>query len=265
MIAVCMATSLHAQLVTTTDGQTYSTPSLRKSGEMIMVKISLEGGSGSVEMGIPITRIAKVAFPEPPELSKVIAYAAKGNAAQVLALTAEFVSTQGDLKAVPGSWWPEMARFRILALAASGKDSECSELARQIGAVKSPASESLSRAGTLFSPLFSGDYSAVLVGAKALPGLGGDQGSALAQLALGRALLGKKDFPGALRAFLTISVFYPSVSLLQGPALAGAAESYTGLKDMKRSAQCYADIIKEWPDCPQYTEAKKKAELSAQP
>jgi TolA-binding protein len=103
------------------------------------------------------------------------------------------------------------------------------------------------------------------VGAKALPRLGGDQGSALAQLALGKALLQKKDFPGALRAFLTIKVFYPSLGLLQAPALAGAAESYQGLKDEKRAGQSYEDIVKVWPDSPQASVAKKKAEILMHP
>ena len=264
-LAALAAVTLPAQDITTTDGQTYIKPTIRRSGEMIMIKMIMEGGTSAVEMGLPISRIAKVAFPEPPELAKAIAAAAKGNAAEVLTLTADFVAKQGDLKDVPGSWWPEMARLRLLSLAASGNDAECAELARQIGAVKNPAMESLSRAGTLFSPLKSSDLQAVLVGANALPRIGGDQGSALAQLVLGKALLQKKDFPAALRAFLTIKVFYPSLSMLQAPALAGAAEAYAGLKDEKRVAQSYDDIVKNWPDSPQAAMAKKKVEILSHP
>jgi len=265
VLAACMASSLHAQDITTTDGQTYSNPSIRRSGEMIMIKVTMEGGTSAIEMGLPISRIAKVAFAEPPELAKAIAAAAKGNAAEVLTLTGDYVSKQGDLKDVPGSWWPEMARLRLMALAASGKDAECADLARQIGSLKNPSSESIARAGALFSPLSSSDLTAVLVGAKTLPRLGGDQGSALAQIVLGKALLQKKDFAGSIRAFLTVKVFYPSAGLLQAPALAGAAESYVGLKDEKRATQCYDDILKSWPDSPQAPVAKKKAEILAHP
>jgi len=173
VLSAGMAMVLHGEDITTTDGQTYANSTLRRSGEMIMIKVTMEGGTGAVEMGLPISRIAKVAFPEPPELAKALAAAAKGNAAEVLNLTSTFVSQQSDLKDVPGSWWPEMARLRLMALAASGKDAECADLARQIGAIKSPTAESLSRAGTLFSPLSSSDLPAVLVGAKALPRLGG--------------------------------------------------------------------------------------------
>ncbi|NBZ96960.1 MAG: hypothetical protein EBR40_11145 [Proteobacteria bacterium] len=260
-----MAETLHAQDITTTDGQTYPNSTIRRSGEMIMIKMTMEGGTSAVEMGLPISLIAKVAFPEPPELAKAIAAAAKGNAAEVLKLTGDFVAKQGDLKDIPGSWWPEMARLRLLSLAASGNDTECADLARQIGALKNPSMESLSRAGALFSPLKSSDLQAVLVGANALPRIGGDQGSALAQLVLGKALLQKKDFTGAIRAFLTIKIFYPSVSLLQSTGLAGAAEAYVGLKDEKRSAQCYDEIIKDWPDSPQAPAAKKKVEINAHP
>ena len=265
LLAAVAAVTLHAQDITTTDGQVYTNPSIRRSGDMIMVKMTMAGGSSAVEMGLPISRIAKVAFAEPPELSKAIEAASKANAAEVISLTSDYVAKQGDLKDVPGSWWPEMARLQLLALAASGKDAECADLARQIGSLKNPSMESLSRAGALFTPLSSSDLEAVLVGAKALPRLGGDQGSALAQVVLGKALLQKKDFQGALRAFLTIKVFYPSLSLLQPPALAGAAEAYQGLKDEKRAAQSYDDIVKNWPDSPQAPLAKKKVEILAHP
>ena len=265
LLAAIAALTLRAQDITTTDGQVYTNPSIRRSGDMIMVKMTMAGGTSAVEMGLPISRIAKVAFAEPPELSKAIEAASKANAAEVISLTSDYVAKQGDLKDVPGSWWPEMARLQLLALAASGKDAECADLARQIGALKNPSMESLSRAGALFTPLSSSDLEAVLVGAKALPRLGGDQGSALAQVVLGKALLQKKDFQGALRAFLTIKVFYPSLSLLQPPALAGAAEAYQGLKDDKRAAQSYDDIVKNWPDSPQAPLAKKKVEILAHP
>ena len=265
LLAAITAMTLRAQDITTTDGQVYTNPSIRRSGDIIMVKMNMAGGTSAVEMGLPISRIAKVAFAEPPELSKAIEAASKANAAEVISLTSDYVAKQGDLKDVPGSWWPEMARLELLALAASGKDAECADLARQIGALKNPSMESLSRAGALFTPLSSSDLEAVLVGAKALARLGGDQGSALAQVVLGKALLQKKNFQGALRAFLTIKVFYPSLSLLQPPALAGAAEAYQGLKDDKRAAQSYDDIVKNWPDSPQAPLAKKKVEILTHP
>jgi len=260
-----LGVNLHAEDIITTDGQIYTNSTIRRSGELLMIKVTMEGSTGSVEMGLPLARIAKVSFAEPPELVKALLASAKGNATEVLSLTGDYVSQQSGYKDVPGSWWPEMARLRLLALASSGNDVECSELARQIGAVHNSAAESLSRAGTLFSPLASSDLSAVLVGAKSLPRLGGDQSSALAQLVLGKALLQKKEYPDALRAFLTIKVFYPSVAMLQPPALAGASEAYIGLKDEKRAAQSLGDIVKEWPDSPQAPAAKKKADSIAQP
>lgn len=257
--------SLRAQDLTTTDGQVYPNAALRRAGEMIMVKASVQGGTGVVEIGIPMARIAKVAFPEPPELAKAIAAAAKANATEVETLTGPFVESQADLKDLPGSWWPEMARLRLLALAALGKDSDCLDLARRIGTLKTSSADLLSRAGALFGPLVSSDVQAVIVGAKALPRIGGDQGSALAQLALGRALLIKKDYLGALRAFLTIKVFYPALALLQPPALYGASDAYIGMKDTKRAAQSLTELATDWPDSPLAAGAKKKAEGLSHP
>lgn len=265
LLAFSLAGITRAEEITTTDGQIYNSSTIRRSRDMIMVKMTMEGGTSSVEMGLPLARIAKVNFAEPPELAKAIAAASKGNAAEVLSLTDDYVSKQGDLKDVPGSWWLEMARLRLLALASTDKESECADLARQIGAIKSPAAESLSKAGTLFSPLATSDLTSVIVESKTLPRLGGDQSSPLAQLALGKALLLKKDYPAALRAFLTIKVFYPSVTLLQPPALAGAAEAYAGLKDEKRAAQSYTDILSDWAESPQAPMAKKKAEILTHP
>ena len=255
---------LRAENVTTTDGQVYANTTLRKAGSNIMIQVVMPGG-GSMEMGLPLSRIAKVSFPEPPELDKASDASSSGNASEVLALTEAYVAKQGDLKELPGSWWPQMARLRLYALAATGKDADAGALAREIGAINNPSSESLARGGALFVPLASGDTAAVVVGAKALPAIGGDAGSALAQLALGRALLAKNDFPGAIRAFLTIKVFYPSPAMLQPAALLGAVKAYQGLKDDKRAARTLNEIVENYPASPQATEAKKMIEVLPKP
>ncbi|MCE9587199.1 MAG: hypothetical protein K8R57_02670 [Verrucomicrobia bacterium] len=258
------ACDLRAENVTTTDGQVYANTTLRKAGSNIMIQIVMPGG-GSMEMGLPIARIAKVSFVEPPELAKASDAASSGNAPEVLVLTESYVAKQGDLKEVPGSWWPQMARLRLFALAASAKDADAAALAREIGVINNPASESLARGGALFGPLASGDTAAVVVGAKALPSIGGDAGSSLAQLALGRALLDKKDFAAAIRAFLTIKVFYPSPAMLQPAALLGAVKAYEGLKDAKRAARTLTEIVDNYPASPQASDAKKMIEALPKP
>lgn len=264
LLLVAAACALRAENVTTTDGQVFSNTTVRKVGSNIMIQMVMPGG-GSMEMGLPIARIAKVSFTEPPELDKASDAADTSNAAEVLALTEAYVSKFGDLKEVPGSWWPQMARLRLFALASSGKDADAAALAREIGAINNPASESLARGGALFGPLASGDTAAVIVGAKSLPSVGGDAGSALAQLALGRALLAKKDYQAAIRAFLTIRVFYPSPALLQPAALLGAVKAYQGLKDDKRALRTLNEIVDNYPSSPQAPEAKKMIDLLPKP
>lgn len=267
LLSLILCVSLHtlcAQEVTTTDGQVLKSSSIRRTGATIMVKVTTPEGS-AIEMGLPASRIVKVAFPEPPELAKAQAAAASANAAEVLNLTGDYVGREAELKDLPGSWWPEMARLRLLALAGAGKDADAAALAREIGSLKSPDADSLSRGGTLFANLSSGEKEAVVVGAGALPRIGGGQGSALARLALGRILLAKKDYPGALRAFLTIKVFYPSVTLLQPAALLGAAQAYVGLKDEKRAAAALKDLSENYPSSPLFLEAKKMSETLSKP
>ena len=258
---VLLASLLHAEDVTTTDGQVFSNTTIRRSGSMIMIKILLPGSTSMMEMGLPIARIAKIGFAEPPELAKAKDAASKGNAQEVLNLTGASMTAQANFKDVPGSWWFSLAQLRLLALASLGKDVETANLAREIGATKAPGSETLARGGTLFAALASSDTEAISVGAKGLPRIGGDTGSALAQLALGRALYIKRDYAAALRAFLTIKIFYPSLALLQPPSLLGVANSYVGLEDPKRALQTFQDIVSLWPDSPQATEAKKRADI----
>ena len=251
-----LSATLSAEDVTTIEGQVFSNTTLRRVGDQIMLKMTVPGGTGTMEMGLPLARIAKITFAEPPELGDASAAAAKANSIQVLNLTTRFVSSQADFRDLPGSWWLKMARLRLLALAAAGKESECVELARQIGSIKSPEAKSLSLAGMLFASLASSK--AVQEGAKQLPRLGGDESSALAQFALGKAL--KNNSIESLKAFLTVKVFYPSAALLQPAALMGAADCLLALRDTKRAAQELSEVVTVWPDSIQAPTAKKKSD-----
>ena len=248
-----------AQEITTSDGKVYSSTSIRRVGSGIMIKVSIDNG-GMVEMGLPISRITRISFPEPLELNRALAAGEEGNANDVLTATDDYVAKQGDFKEVPGSWWPQMAKLRLMALVATEKDADAAALARQIGAENAPDANTLSRGGTLFASLVSGDTEAVLLGAKGLPKASGGDGTALAQIALGRAMLQKKDFVQALKAFLTVKVFFPSLTLLQPEALYGAASAYVGLNDPKRALQSLQEIETKFPHSSQVPKAKKLKE-----
>jgi TolA-binding protein len=97
----------------------------------------------------------------------------------------------------------------------------------------------------------------VIVGVKGIPRIGGGLGGALSQIALGEALLAKKDPSGAIRAFLTVKLFYPSVTLLQPPALLGSAKAYIALGDKTRAGTVLTSIASDYPASPQVREAKK--------
>ena len=253
-------TTVLGEDIVTLDGQVFSSSVLKRSGNMLMITIPGPSGSGTVEMGLPMARIAKVNFAEPAELADVVAAAAKGNAGQVLTLTASFVNKQADFRDLPGSWWLKMAQLRLFALAGAGKNVECAELARQIDLLKEPEAKLLYTAGILFRSLADSKIKAVELGVQALPRLGGDESSALAQLALGKALFFKKDYVASLKAFLTIKVFYPSATLLQPSALMGAGNCLIALKDEKHARQEFNELIDNWPDSIEVPEAKNKAD-----
>lgn len=258
LILVMAAASLRAEEITLDDGQVLSSDTLRRSGSSIMLKITTPQG-GVIETGYPVSRIIRIAFAEPPELTKVMEASAAGNAGEVISLTRDYVSSKADFADIPGSWWPRMARMRLMALAASGKDAETAELAGRIASSGVTAETPVAAAGALFGALGSRNPDAVI--ASAIP-LSKDQGEsgALAHLALGRAFLLKKDYNAALRAFLAVRVFHPSLALLQPPALSGAADAYVGLKDQKRAILSLREIHQDYPDSPLAPGAKKREE-----
>ena len=264
MLALLVATAFisRAEEITLNDGVVLNPSAFRMNGGTLLITVTTPEG-GVVESGYPISRIARVSFAEPSGLSKAAAAAAKGNSTEVLDLTKDFVARDQDFKALPGSWWPAMAALRLSALASMGRNSETTALARQFGTMNSPSYDSLSRAGVLFGSLDAADTEAIVVAVKSLDVQQSDQSAALAQLALGRALLVKKDYAGAIRAFLTIKVFHPSQESLQPAALYGAANAYEGLSDKTRAVRTLNEILENYPQSPQAGEAKKMiADLS---
>ena len=257
LIGLASAVAQEVPTITATDGTVYSTSTIRRSNNTVFIKIPAAQGSGVIEIGLPLSKIAKLDMPAPSDLRIAIAAGKAGDTDEVISRTQTNIDSEADLKDVPGSWWPEIAKVRLLALAASGRYADTSDLAGKIGVLTNETATTLSRGGTLFGSVASSDTEAVVVGAEAIPRLSGEPGAALAQLALGQALLMKKDYPGALKAFLTIKVFYPSLTLLQPAALMGAANCYIGLDDDKRALQALIELQDNYPRSPQAGDAKK--------
>jgi hypothetical protein len=258
LMLVVAGGSLRAEEITLDDGQVLSSDAFRRSGSSIMLRITTAQG-GVIETGYPVSRIVRIAFAEPPELTRVMEASSAGNAGAVLSMTGDYVASKADFADIPGSWWPRVARIRLMALVASGKDAEAAELAGKIASSGVAADAPLAGAGALFGILSSRNPDAVIAAATPLTKSEGEAG-ALAQIALGRAFLLKKDYQGALRAFLGVRVFHPSLALLQPPALSGAADAYIGLKDEKRAILSLREIHLEYPDSPLAPGAKKREE-----
>jgi hypothetical protein len=257
LTGVAVARAQDVGTITMKDGTVYSSSSIRGSSNTIFISIPTTQGSGFIEIGLPFSKIASLNIPAPSDLRIAIAAAKAGDAETVILRTKTNIDSEADLKDVPGSWWPEIAKIRLFALASSGRYADAADLAGKIGVLTNETATTLSRGGTLFGSVASSDTEAVVVGANAIPRLSGEPGAALAQLALGQALLMKKDYPGALRAFLTIKVFYPSLTLLQPAALMGAANAYLGLDDEKRALQAVIELQDNFARSPQAPDAKK--------
>lgn len=263
LILALAASPLHAEEITLDDGQILSSDSFRRSGSSIMIRITTPQG-GVIETGYPVSRIVRIAFAEPSGFGRIMEAAVAANAGEVISLTADDVAAKADYADIPGSWWSRMARLRLIALAASGKDAEAGELAGRIASSGVAADAAIAGAGALFGNLASRNPDAVISASRPLCKDQGEAG-ALAQFALGKALLLKKDDKGALRAFLAVRVFHPSLALLQPPALSGAADAYLGLKDEKRALLSLCEIPQEYPSSPLAAGAKKRADALPKP
>ena len=64
VLVLVIAPSAQAQTILLKTGQTIETKGVRRSGDMVMIKVQVGASSG--EVGYRASTIAKIAFPEPP-------------------------------------------------------------------------------------------------------------------------------------------------------------------------------------------------------
>src|ERR1041384_8088498 len=106
---------IHSQNILLKTGQTIETKGVRVSGDVVMGKVQV--GSSSGEVGYQISTIARIDFPEPPQLKTTEALLAQGQPAKALADIGPVVKYYEPLRGVPGNWWAPAALLKVSALA----------------------------------------------------------------------------------------------------------------------------------------------------
>jgi TolA-binding protein len=249
MLVIVLVTDhrLFAQTIILKTGQRVETHGVRRSADKVMGKI--EVGSTMGEVGHPVATIAKIEFPEPQGLKAAEELVSQGQAEQALATINPVVAFYNDFRDIPGAWWAQAAVVKVNALTALGRDVEAEPLVFAIQ--KNAADPETARAANLRianSLLRKQDFDKAsqlcdeVIAKSARRDVLAD-----AWVTKGNVLLAKKEWDGALLAFLRVPVLYPQQKLFVPPALLGSARAYRRLDDIDRAKKSLQDLITAFP------------------
>jgi tetratricopeptide (TPR) repeat protein len=253
----------HSQNFLLKTGQTIETKGVRVSGDVVMGKVQV--GSSGGEVGYQISTIAKIDFPEPPQLKTTEALLAQGQPAKALADIGPVVKYYEPFRGVPGNWWAQAALLKVSALGAMQLDREAETLGDEIR--KSATDPETARTaqlqlvpGLVRTEKFE---KALQVCDAAIKDSTKPEVLAEAWVRKGDALLAQRQWDGALLAYLHVPVFYEDEKRSMPPALLGSARAFRGLEDLERARKSLNDLTAQYPKSAQAEMAR--AELQKLP
>ncbi len=263
-----LTTSAWSENMILKDGKTIAAKTLRRQGDSVFATIDLpisEIGKPpkTAEIGHPVDKIEKIEFVEPPILKTAPDMIAQGNAAKVLAELEPPLKFQEGFAEIAGSFWTELALIKVQALVALQREAEAEPLAKQVSKITKDA-ETVRAANAQIAAclLRRGQHSQALeLSDSVLRDARGDATLATASVTKGLCLLDRKDWEGALLAFLAVPVFHPDQKILLVPSMLGAGRSYFGIEDFKRAKDTLNELIKSYPSSPEAQQAKNELEL----
>ncbi len=269
---VGFAPAARAQNIDLRDGQVVQTLGLRRDGATVFARLQTAGGNAG-EAGYPAANIARIDFPEPPQLKTAGDLLNAGKANDAAAQLAPVLAYYASFRDIQGNWWVPLALLQVDALARLGRDKEVDTLAAEL-ARAGAASPGLLRTVKIkqaASMERRGEHQQALA---ALGPLVDDKSAPPDELvegwlAVGSARLALRDYKDALLAFLHVPVYAPDRALLMPPALLGSARAYIGLEDKPRAQSALQRVIADYPNSTEATEARdrlqKLATLSFKP
>lgn len=251
------------------DGKTVSTNSLRRSGDNVMATVQIGAGAG--EVGYPVATIAKIDFPEPPQLRIGTDMISQGNVAGAITQLDQIIAYYAPFKDVPGNWWSQASLIKVNALMALGRERDAealiSDLAKGSG---DPEAARAARVQMAANWARKGDFEkASPVFDEVIKESKSPETLAQAWLNKGHALLAAQQFDPALMAYLRVPVFYPEQRLILPQAMLGAGRAFAGIGDGQKARETLNELISGFPASPEAAAAKTelqkldKAEKSA--
>ncbi len=130
LLFLFITSSLHAQNILLKSGQTIETKGVRRSGDMVMGKVQVGASSG--EVGYQASTIAKIDFPQPPQLKTTEAFLGQEDWKNALAEIRPVVKYYEAFRDLPGNWWAQAALLEVSALGGMQLDKEAETLGDEI-------------------------------------------------------------------------------------------------------------------------------------
>ncbi len=245
-----------AQNLLLKNGQTIATKGIRRSGEMVMCKIELGASSG--EVGYQASTIAKIDFPEPPELKTTAAFLSQDDPQKALAAIGPVVKSWEVFRDLPGNWWAEAALLKVSALTGMQLDKEAERLEEEIRKTV-PDPETAHAAQLQLTPglIRTEQYHKVVqICDRAIKESARPEILAEAWLRKGDACLAQRKFDSAVLAYLHLPVFYANETRWMPPALLGTAKAFRGLDDFEQAKKSFTDLTAQFPKSPQADRAR---------
>ncbi|MEP7249470.1 MAG: tetratricopeptide repeat protein [Spartobacteria bacterium] len=263
VLLLVLVSPARAQNILLKTGQTIATKGVRRTGDMVMGKVQVGASSG--EVGYQASTIAKIEFPEPPQLKTTAALLAQGLPNKALADIEAVVKYYEPFRDVPGNWWAPAALLKVSALGGMQLDKQAEMLGDEIR--KSTTDPETARAAQL--QLVAGlvrkeNYEKALQICDAVIKESARQEVlAEAWVKKGDVFLAQREWDSAVLAYLHVPVFYEDEKQWIPPALLGSARAFRGLEDLERAKKSLNDLTAGYPKSAQAEIAR--AELQKMP
>jgi tetratricopeptide (TPR) repeat protein len=249
------------------DGKKVVAKALRRQGDSIMAQSPKVDNTPEVqgEVGYPLSQIEKLEFPEPAVLRTAPDMIAQGKAADALAQLESPLNYYAGFRDAPGSYWADIAIFKLTALIALSKDSEAEPLGRQISQqATSPETVRAAQAHLAGIAARRGEHDqAIKILDQVLRESSTPATLAAAAVNKANSHYALKQWKRALLTYLQIPVFFPEQKAVIPQYMLGAGRCYFEVEDYARAKNQLNDLIKDYASTPEATLAKAELEKIA--
>jgi tetratricopeptide (TPR) repeat protein len=231
--------------------------SVRRSKDTLLATVSLAAGVRG-DVGYPMATLRKIEMPEPPAIKKARSLLNAGKAAEAVVEIRPVVIAQADLRDIPGNWWAPAALVYVDGLIALKRDRDAEAIINDL-ATKSQDPELLQSARMALAELWLRNQrtdEAMAIFDATIAASQKDATRARAWRDKGDALFARKDYDGALLAYLRVPVFYPEQAGAMPGALLGSARAFEGLADYEHASAQLAELTKKYAGSPEAIEAR---------